>query len=219
MKIKRIPSLLIMFGFITFMSCEKEITDVSRLTLDQKIALNHENDKIHNLASILAKSLTSESGRAFVKKEVLKEFDGDFDILFAEAKDKSLGDNSLKNSNHTTFGNFLKDFSLSNINLKSDEDFNTFLNSLLEEYPLLQISMPELTDGSTLNWDEKKYVPLVAVLPLNFDEKTSEIITAYDMNGNIFYLDAKNPPENPVIVISQNERLIAIKKRRKLEEG
>ncbi|MCD6090442.1 MAG: hypothetical protein J7J72_02980 [Bacteroidales bacterium] len=46
----------------------------------------------------------------------------------------------------------------------------------------MQISMPELSEDGTKNWDELNYIPLVAVLPLNFDENISEIITAYDIS-------------------------------------
>ena len=216
LKRKLIITVLVIVGITVFVSCEREKKEGTNLNKEEQISLNNEDPLVHELANLLAKSMSDEMGRSFIKEEALKEFDGDFDILFAEIKDKDLSKTSLKSSNHKTFGGFLKSFYASNNKLKSDADFGAFLNSLIEKYPLLQISMPEISEESTKNWNESDYAPLVAVLPDNFDEKTTEVITAYDMNGNISYLDVNNCPQNPVIVISQNERLVAVKKGKNL---
>lgn len=212
LKIRLIVVVMVMIGITVFMGCEREKIEVVELSLEEKIALNTEDALVHDFANLLARSMSDGNGRSFIKEEALKEFDGDFDILFAEVKDKDLSQTPLKNSNHKTFGSFLKSFSASDSKLKSDEDFSAFLNSLLKEHPLLQISMPEISEASTKNWNDLNYIPLVAVIPDNFDESTTKVIAAYDMYGNVSYLDVNNYPENPVIVIGQNERLVAVKK-------
>jgi hypothetical protein len=212
LKKKLFVAVIVIVGITVFISCEREKVEIAELKLEEKIALNIENPLVHDFANILVRSMSDEKGRSFIKEEALKEFDGDFDILFAEVKDKDLSKTSLKSTNFKTFGSFLKSFSPSDSKLKSDADFSTFLNSLLEKYPLLQISMPEISEASTNNWNELNYAPLVAVLPDNFDDKTTKVITAYDMDGNVSYLDVNNYPQNPVIVISQNERLVAVSK-------
>jgi len=48
----------------------------------------------------------------------------------------------------------------------------------------------------------------VAVRPIGYNEKTTDKIKAYDTEGNIHWLNAKEQPDFPVIVIGLNERTI-----------
>lgn len=213
LKSKLIIAIPPLFGLLVLiLSCEKEIEEAPELSLSEKVALNEENALVHHFANVLAKSLSNKDGRSFIKKEALKEFDGDYDILFAKVKDEDFSGKSLKSSRQKTYGSFLKDFYESKSKNKSNEDFDIFINSLSDNYPLLQISIPEVYEQSTENWDISDYTPLVAVLPDNFDENITEVITAYDMDGNISYLNINEYPDNPVIIISQNERLLVYQK-------
>ncbi len=195
-----------------FISCEKESSEFEEQVLPKNINLDKENDLIHDFANIIAKSMSDEKSRSFIKKEAIKQFDGDFDILFAEVKDKRMSKSNLKSVNKLTYGEYLKSFHTSNNMLKSSTSYESFLDSLINKYPLIQISIPEIRDGSTEDWDDLNYVPLVAVIPDNFDENRTEVIPAYDIDGNITYLDVNSCPEKPVIVIGRNERLIVKKK-------
>ncbi|MGM0642037.1 MAG: DUF3103 family protein [Thermotogota bacterium] len=197
---------------LIILSCEKEHDELQESNFKEKIVLNKENPKLHDFAKLIAKSMEDEKGRLFIKNEALKEFDGDFDILFSKFKNKKLDNSSLKATSFRTYENYLKRFYEFNNDIKSEDDYELFLNSLIEKYPLLQISIPEIYEGSTEKWETTNYIPLVAILPDNYNEETTKVISAYDINGNVTYLNINKIPEKPVLVIGQNERLVAIKK-------
>ena len=57
------------------------------------------------------------------------------------------------------------------------------------------------------NWDTEKYTPMVAFIPVDYDEKTFTEVTAYDMNGVKHQLNTKVEPDFPVIVVGISERV------------
>jgi len=71
----------------------------------------------------------------------------------------------------------------------------------IENVPLLQISLPVNFE----KWDGEKPI-LVAYTPLTIDDMEWEDISAYDSEGNEHVLDAKTPPDFPVMVVGINER-------------
>jgi uncharacterized phage-like protein YoqJ len=68
---------------------------------------------------------------------------------------------------------------------------------MMQDYPLLQISIPEVFEESTENWDAKSNGILVAYLSEDYDEGKTITLKAYDTNGNVKQIDATNEPENP----------------------
>ena len=76
------------------------------------------------------------------------------------------------------------------------------IDDLTEKYPYLQISVPVNAE----EWDDD-YMPLVTFIPEEYDELTTTEVTAYTPEGTTLALDAVNPPDEPVIVISMNERV------------
>jgi hypothetical protein len=58
--------------------------------------------------------MSDEKSRSFIKKEAIKQFYGDFDILFAEVKDKKMSNPNLKSVNSLTYGEYLKSFHSTN---------------------------------------------------------------------------------------------------------
>jgi len=196
----------IVIASLFFVSCEKE--DVKSIENSSNISLSNKekyDEYGQKLFSVVLKSLEDKEFKSFIKEEALKQFDGDYDILIASSLDKPVNGN-LKSTSRT-----LKEYLLGKIeasNLKSSEEgTSNFLDSILLYCPLMQISVPELGENSTENWDVENDNVLLTFLPSDFDEKTYTFVEAYDKSGNYYKLSLDSLPEIPVIVISNNERL------------
>lgn len=143
---------------------------------DANARLAATDDLRENVARKLAKALGSAQIRAYLKSEVLKKYDGDYDLLFSKAIDYIV-------KNHP------------NSELAS-------LASSTSQASLLNISVPVKAE----EWNTQTVIPLVAFLPEDFDEKTATEIKAFDAAGNVHLLSAKTEPNTPVVVISNSER-------------
>lgn len=124
--------------------------------------------------------------RAFIKSEALKKFDGDFDILYNTVKNKHFAGSTLNERMN-----------------QSDSNGADDVNELAASVPLLNIAVPVNIN----EWDIENFTPLVAVVPSSFDEKTTKLVKAYDSKGKIHWLDAKQAPDFPVVVVGLNERV------------
>jgi hypothetical protein len=210
-KLFRTNLLALLFATIFIIGCESKVDILEPENVElTSFQSNKTKDRLAiDFAKALASSLEKEEVRAFVKKEALKKFDGDYDILFSKAKHESVdigGNNGRTQS--MSFSEILFDEEM-NSTKRTKESFQSFLDSLQQMYPLLQISIPEQFDNNAENWDINKHVPLVAVVPSDIKELNLPTLPAFDAQGNIHQIDAHTPPEELVIVISDNERLIA----------
>lgn len=144
------------------------------------------------VAKQLAASLNQKGIRHFIKKEALKKFDGDFDILYDKVKSQVMEGKTFQNHLGTL------NFSVSGTSKNTIKQLENITSSL----PLLNISIPVNIE----KWDTESFTPLVAIVPADYDEKTSSKIKAYDKYGKIHWLDAKKKPDFPVIAVGINER-------------
>lgn len=78
--------------------------------------------------------------------------------------------------------------------------------------PLIQIAMPELPETSAHEWDTENFKPTVIYLPANADLDVVTHLPAIDGDGNSIQFDITKHPTEPIIIISHNERLMAIPK-------
>ena len=154
----------------------------------------------------LANSLTVPEVRDFVKKEIVQQFDGDYDALLMKIKDKKLTFNKNGRTSSVTFGEILN---LNNVTTKNQRNQDTSLN-IESTSPLLQISIPELQGANADSWNTGNEVPLIAYVP---EKIKNDIIPAYDTAGNYIPLSASTPPNRLVIVVSQNERVYALENK------
>jgi hypothetical protein len=187
-----------------------QLSSETHLNYDSKTFLAKE------FAKILAISTEDADMRSFIKETSLKKFDGDNNFLFVQAENEYL--NPQTKSISSTFKDRLRE--KSQVLTKSSEnevDFDKLIEAIKTKYPLLQIAVPDIYEASTLNWNTGEYKPLIAFLPEDFNETTTKYITAFDIEGKEYELDTQNPPENPVIVISENERLVAIPKSKAIQ--
>lgn len=169
-------------------SCQQQVEVES--VIDQE-ALNQEELKltIRNLSISMSNMLNELEVRELIKKRVLLQFDGDYDILYKDIKDVELSDGlSFEQKLISLF--------------PASDHCKVKLNGEFAEIPQLQISVPVNCE----NWDTKAFVPPVAMQPFGQDEAGITKIEAYENGGKLLYLPAKEDPEFPVVVIGLNER-------------
>jgi hypothetical protein len=152
-----------------------------------KGSLNLINEiRLKYFAKALAKNLTNPGACKLLKHEIGKKFDGDYDVLWEMVKDSDIPG---RDKFRKVVGNRFGEGSF----LSIDE---------IENVPLLQISLPVNFE----KWDGEEPI-LVAYTPLTIDDIEVEEIYAYDSEGNEHVLDAKTPPDFPVIIVGLNERV------------
>ncbi|MBN2893606.1 MAG: hypothetical protein JXL97_17170 [Bacteroidales bacterium] len=163
---------------------------VSHITDTQVNQIDNQNRKIISFA--IAKSLQNPEFRTFIKEEAMKQFDGDYDILYQNLKDKSI----IKGK---TLEDFIFDAYVAEKGTNATkDDFENIIKSI----PDFQISVPINCE----KWDAIKEIPLATYIPFNFDEQTTKFVTAYDFKGNTYYLSTGVEPDVPVVVIGSCER-------------
>ena len=151
----------------------------------------------------LADAMQYSEVRSFVKEKVMLQFDGDYDFLLAFEKDSEIsipGRDDVR-----VFGDLFS--------YKSDRGFglkftsSTFVNDLLEENPLIQVHVPELWEGSTINWDESTHTPQIANLQLVEVDK-GDLPTYLIATEEWTTISGTEAPKEVTIVVSTNERIV-----------
>ncbi len=139
--------------------------------------------------SLMASLNESKSLRDLIKNESLKMFDNDYEVLYQMIKDERLEN-----------GITVRQLILKNL---GDENL---LNEIEINNPTLTILVPELPEDSfsAKLWDTQNQIPKVAVRVL-----TSNDVPIINLDGSEEILPSKYIPSFPVIVIKDNERIIA----------
>jgi hypothetical protein len=184
---------LLLSAIIT--SCQKDETP--QPVKSSPIVLNNfteESSAIEELAITTAKALSNTEFRNQIKNEAMKQFDGDYDILYSRLNSEALKNGAVN-------GNFyLENLSLVQSAFKTNP--KEYISNLIKQVPKFQIAVPVNCE----NWNADNYTPLVAYIPVNFDEKTFTKIKAFDSRGNLHWLPLDKDPDVPVIVLGYNER-------------
>ena len=189
---KKFLILLPMVAMLFIVSCKKNVTDDSTGLLLPEQPLSTTDQLRTNFTGILAKAIAHVGVRDVIRNEALKMFDNDYDVLLQLVKDREIQP-----------GLSLIDY-LSSLGL-TDE----MRNRLESELPLLTIMTPTLKNFSAASWNTASDIPLVAVINSGFNEKQRTPIPAFDYQGNTYRLKSYEPPAIPVIVVKENERMIA----------
>lgn len=192
----KIAGLFLSIGFACLLSsCDKNDGLVSPESEPIEVATidgANYDPMLEEVAKAVAGSMNDVSMRTFIKGEVLKKFDGDYDILYRNADDKMVNGRTVKSIFETSTRN------------SASRTAPLDLDRVLVKYPLLNISVPVNAE----KWDVNSYEPLVVVISNIKDESKLDKIKAYDKEGNIHWLDAQKAPNVPVIVIGSNERTV-----------
>lgn len=171
----------------TLASCEKN----QQLEKDEEV---QEVTKVQPTIEIFAKALSAavyQHGemRSFIKDEALKQFDKDYDVFYPFVKDKEVAEGK-------TFREYMLDY------LNDSE-----LERIEQEHPLLTISVPDwewLQAFSVKDWDLSDDDILVGFA---VESDTHPVF----FNGDFFdNLEAGMFPENPVLIVKDNERMAVL---------
>ena len=185
---------------------ERSVKSVPSATVKDKLS--------QHFAKSLAASLSDQNVRDFIKDRTLNRFDGDNNFLFQFEKDREIG-RSASSAGKAT-GKTLAEVLFPAA--RADSRVGTtpgLLDSLGTLHPLLQVAIPSLAKDSIENWDTATRIPLVAYVP----EKEGDELIAFDAEGNEHRLSATEDPDQLVIVISENERVMATAKSGKSASG
>jgi hypothetical protein len=182
--------LVIASAALILSSCKKNMNEITApaqpASITGSISLN---ESLDNAAMTIAASLKDQSVRSFIKSEALKQFDGDYDILYQSVKNNSIKGRSLE--------------SILSGNTQARLPQANGFEKMVAIVPNFQISVPVHCD----KWNEMNYTPLVAISQPGVNEKDLKQIKAYDSDGNVHFLDAKTEPDQPVIVVGMSERV------------
>jgi hypothetical protein len=166
-------------------------TQAVKLGLDPK-------DPGLNFAAALSNGLKEESVRKFVSESIQDQFDGDLNFLYYTTKGESLGG---PNSKSITFEEAL---------FGSESNFRTTEPSL-EFDPLMQVALrgaeEQLIDFSEI----EEGIP-VLYIAREQDLEANPFVPMISEDGSVSEYDTRIVPEIPVLVISQNERLVKVPK-------
>ena len=194
-----------MLSFFVFLiwGCKKEDSELRPLELFEQNEYNHD---FKNLALAVSNAMKSNlEFRRIIKQEVLLQFDGDYNVLLSKIKEIELEEKSasLKSTNKKFLvKNLLEESLPTDVAFTGLKSTLSFIDELAVKYPNLQIAVPVHAE----DWDEN-YIPVVTFVPYEFDVTLTPEVTGYESNGGIINLDVINEPSEPVIVISENERL------------
>jgi len=203
-------ALIIALGLIfIFQACEKnEIVEDDSILIKEEIFQDNEyNTDFSDFAKAVSNALkTNSSFRKVVKEEALLMIDGDYDVILKKVINKEVAaSTTLKSANvNYTVKDLLEDSYPSSGQLKLKSASTSIIDELSNKYPDMQIAVPIHAE----EWDEENYIPTVTFLPLEYDDATTKTLSGYDSNGNTVAVDVINEPDKPVIVISENERMI-----------
>jgi Protein of unknown function (DUF3103) len=181
-------SVLAVFSSVFIVACEKQNDVPTNEVNSSVVELNqgkYDQDMV-DFAKSLAASMKNKDMRAAIKQEASKQFDEDYDILWANFKDDNVSGTTVEKL----------------ISSKA-EIGTTSLRFVQDRLPLLNIAVPVNSD----KWNTDNFTPLVAVIPSGVKDKDIKQIKAYDAEGKEFMLDAQKRPDYPVVVIGNNERV------------
>lgn len=165
---------------------------------------------LQSLAIRLAHVVTNPQVREFIKNEVSKQEDGDFEILLSKALDKEIPSSDLRmaGGNKSTLRDLL--MGSENVTRAKESSIKEILEEIQANYPLLQIAIPNMESASWENVVSGERPFLVAFLDEDYDDMSGEPIPAYDQDGQLHMLDGVVAPEDPVIVVSKSERVFNV---------
>ena len=186
---------LIVLASVLFISCEKgvEVVDPNESatpSVFNDVDVAEIETARTEFAKTLAKALKERGVREFLKTEALQQYDGDYDVLFALVKDKKL-------STGETFGQALSKYTTSEV-----------VNSWSKKVPLMTVFVPELKGFSPESWNLDSQTPDVVIDNSHLKDKTEKLV-AFSTDLRRYEVSANVAPNFPVVVIKENERIVA----------
>lgn len=175
------------------------------LTPEQIALKKHEiNRAIEQMAAILSESLKDADVRCFVKREVLKKFDSDYEARFAYAL-------NLRTEGGETFctklSRGLQYYQSRHYGQSVDSESSKMqIEQIIRTVPLFQFGIPFYV---VHKWNPETDIPPVVCLPDGCDKGSKMERVKASKDGQAFWIETaeylKNP--YPVVVLGINERV------------
>lgn len=203
---KRIIFIVSICLYCIITSCS-EIEQISVPQFTEEFT-NEYDMRAYDFAVALNKAISeNEDLRNFIKNEVVKQFDGDYDLLLSHAFNQNVRPSDIfvtKSGlidDEISVKELLSYYYTDTCNqTKSSEES---LDNLVNDYPELQISVPVHAE----DWDSDNYIPDIAIVPNDYEEFVTEKVPGINAEGENIEVDAINEPDMPTIVVGLNERL------------
>lgn len=198
----------------------------------RNVSSPYQDEDFGDLARVLSIGVKENlSLKTLLKSEALLKFDGDYDILLNKIKNEAIttsrGQQSLteylgsiylrlnlspkfsggdgNGTGGTTYTNFPTKVTYTTTNptgIPQISNPTDIIPYLISVYPDIQISIPV----RAVNWDVNTYTPICTYVPEDYNEPTTLTVEGFD-NGTSVTVDAVNEPNEPVIVVSNSERM------------
>ncbi len=162
------------------------------------------NSAIEKTALMLAEAMKDKETRRLIKEEVMKRYDGDYEVLFKTIGERRHSDGKSFLDKMTEGHKTAAQRSGRSI---SDADAVDQSLSLIASVPLFQIGVPYYVIDK---WNPDTRIPLDICLPDGMDKGLKmKQLKAIDAEGNIKWIDAETYLKNPfpVVVLGVNERV------------
>lgn len=176
---------------ITIVSCQQEeeviiepYDSASEITVSEDSEVMAAHIAIQEIGKTFSSVILDNPGIVeLIKKEAIKQFDGEYDVLFSTIKDKTIEGKS---------GTIM--------DLLNAQHKGADIKEIIKDIPYFNIYFyrPDLLKDDNL-----------LVLPIRYDKDDldQEEVFAYNRKGEMINLSAKDPPEIPIICLGVNERV------------
>jgi hypothetical protein len=207
-----LSSILFVFAILA-VSCEHNaepiVTNVDEVGVKGDAPeYTSDYDKLMNeFAQVVGKAVRGNTNfRGLVKDEAVLQFDGDYDVLVKSIASKKIQPQdpqirTRSGDEEITVGELLDLYATEDGKTRSGN--SSIIEELQEEYPNVQIAVPVHAE----EWDPETYTPVVVFLPSDYSDANTIVAPGYDAGGDFVWVDAKNEPDTPVIVVSISERV------------
>ncbi|HKE16964.1 MAG TPA: DUF3103 family protein [Kofleriaceae bacterium] len=185
-------------GALAIAGCDMAADDIDESEPTSQPVASKEpaiNSALDSTARLFARAVSDPALRQQIHDMAGQRFDGDVDVLYKTLAASTAVRGGLASA-------YQLEPAAAGVAAKDPAEAALAVDDLVAEIPRLQVAVPVHFD----QWDAKGQTPLVGYMPAGVDDTTLETITAFDADGVAHTLDGQVPPDEPVIILSQNER-------------
>jgi hypothetical protein len=190
-----IVGAMMLFSCTTPEDSPQQMKELERIAKKSQIDLNEPG---LTFAAALAAGLKEETLRSFVFDKTQEQFDGDFNFLYYTEKSTPVGG---PNSKSVTFEEALF----------GDPSRFKMSNTMLDFDPLMQVALRGEEEDLYAIQSLSDDVPVFYISP-DQDLDQNPIVPVFYSDGEVGEWDINQVPDEPVLVIGLNERLIKVER-------
>jgi hypothetical protein len=188
-----VPSLFL-FLFILSGCSDTETLEPSVKESVKLPEMNQVTTTLFDLAGGVSLLIHDSEVREFLKEEALKQFDGDYNVLYQHVKDHKFSDGESFEDK------FAKRYAV--FNELSAEEALSEIQQIASTLPLLNIAIPVNIE----DWNPETEIIPVTISPNPAQDENFSHVNAYMKDGETKLISVKEDPDYPVMVVGLNER-------------